>query len=78
MASINDDDNTEVLMSAYSFNSTTNNNDLSVKKAIIKDNAFVLDSGASEHYTSHKDWLLDYEIVTNKSIIIANGTRVLI
>jgi hypothetical protein len=54
MAFINNDDNTEVLMLAYSFNSTTNNNNL-LRKAIIKDNAFVLDSGALEHYTSYKD-----------------------
>ncbi|TVY12516.1 Retrovirus-related Pol polyprotein from transposon TNT 1-94, partial [Lachnellula arida] len=33
----------------------------------------ILDSGASEHYTFNKDWLLDYKSVSNKSIRIANG-----
>jgi hypothetical protein len=63
-------------MLAYGLNSTSANKDL-FKKA-IKDNAFILDLGALEYYTSYKDWLLDYEIVTNKSIIIADGTCVLI
>jgi hypothetical protein len=36
----------------------------------------VLDSGATEHYTPNKDWLLDYKDVSNKSILIANGDRV--
>ena len=76
MASISDDDNnTEVLMSTYNLNNTTVTS-LSNNKKTIKDNGFVLDSGASEYYTSHKDWLLDYEIVSNKSIIIADSTRV--
>jgi hypothetical protein len=34
----------------------------------------VLDSGASEHYTPNKHWLLNYKPVTNKSITVANGT----
>ncbi|TVY38198.1 Copia protein [Lachnellula cervina] len=33
----------------------------------------ILDSGASEHYTFNKDWLLDYKSISNKSIRIANG-----
>ncbi|TVY49106.1 Retrovirus-related Pol polyprotein from transposon TNT 1-94 [Lachnellula cervina] len=33
----------------------------------------ILDSGASEHYTYNKDWLLDYKSISNKSIRIANG-----
>ena len=36
----------------------------------------ILDSGATEHYTPIKEWLLDYKIVLNKTIIIANGTKV--
>ncbi len=40
------------------------------------DNKLVLDSGATEHYTPIKRWLIDYKIVKNKTIIIANGTRV--
>jgi hypothetical protein len=36
----------------------------------------ILDSGATEHYTAIKEWLIDYKIVKNKTIIIANGTKV--
>ena len=38
-------------------------------------NKIILDSGATEHYTPNKQWLLDYTIVNNKSIIVANGQR---
>ena len=43
------------------------------KKANYK---LILDSGASEHYTPIMEWLIDYKIVFNKSIIIANGIKV--
>jgi hypothetical protein len=36
----------------------------------------VLDSGASEHYTPFKEWLINYKPVQNKSILVANGYRV--
>jgi hypothetical protein len=36
----------------------------------------ILDSGATEHYTPIKEWLIDYKTVQNKTIIIANGTKV--
>jgi hypothetical protein len=36
----------------------------------------ILDSGATEHYTPIKEWLIDYKIVQNKTIIIADGTKV--
>ena len=36
----------------------------------------ILDSGATEHYTPIKEWLIDYKIVQNKAIIIANRTKV--
>ena len=39
---------------------------------------FVLDSGASEHYTSNKEWLINYRIVQNRSITIANSSKVAI
>ena len=39
---------------------------------------FILDSGATEHYTPIKEWLIDYKIISNKTINIANGTKVLI
>ncbi|CAL3971709.1 unnamed protein product [Diplocarpon coronariae] len=34
---------------------------------------FVLDSGATEHYSLNKNWLINYKPVSNKAIIIANG-----
>ena len=36
----------------------------------------ILDSGASKYYTPIKEWLIDYKVILNKSIIIANGTKV--
>ena len=33
----------------------------------------VLDSGASQHYTPNKEWLLNYKSCNNKNIITANG-----
>ena len=39
-------------------------------------NKLVLDSGATEHYTPNKDWLLDYKEVSNKSIVVANGDKI--
>jgi Reverse transcriptase (RNA-dependent DNA polymerase)/gag-polypeptide of LTR copia-type/Integrase core domain len=36
----------------------------------------ILDSGATEHYTPTKEWLIDYKVVKNKTIIVANGTKV--
>ncbi|CAM6005883.1 unnamed protein product, partial [Sphagnum balticum] len=36
----------------------------------------VLDSGASEHYTPIKEWLINYKPVYNKSILVANGERI--
>jgi len=35
----------------------------------------ILDSGATEHYTPNKDWLIDFKEVNNKSITIANGEK---
>ena len=39
-------------------------------------NKLVLDSGATEHYTPNKDWLLSYKPVYNKYITVANGTKI--
>ena len=36
----------------------------------------ILDSGVLEHYTPIKEQLIDYKVILNKSIIIANGTKV--
>ncbi len=52
-----------------------------IKKAKTLNNSnssnmgFILDSGASEHYTPYKDYLLDYKPVYNKTVIIANGVK---
>ena len=37
--------------------------------------SLVLDSGATEHYTPNKDWLLDYKNTCNKYIAVANGVK---
>ena len=55
---------------ALNSNTTTSSNTNKYK--------FVLDSGASEHYTSNKEWLIDYKVVQNRSITIANGSKVAI
>jgi hypothetical protein len=61
-------DNTLMITSANtsSINSISNYN---------TKNSIILDSGASEHFTPNKDWLLDYKPVNNKYITIANGTK---
>lgn len=38
-------------------------------------NKIILDSGASEHFTPNKDWLLDYKPVINKYITVADGNK---
>jgi hypothetical protein len=35
----------------------------------------ILDSGATEHYTPYKDWLLNYKDLNNKFIMVANGDK---
>ena len=40
------------------------------------DYRLVLDSGATEHFTPIKEWLIDYKKVYNKYITIANGAKV--
>jgi hypothetical protein len=39
-------------------------------------NKLVLDSGASEHFTPNKAWLIDFQEVNDKYIQVANGQRV--
>ena len=41
-------------------------------------NRLVLDSGAIKHYTPKKEWLINYKEVYNKTIIIANGSKVIV
>jgi len=68
------------------------NNELNIKKespkvimsafsSIIDDpklGHLLLDSGASEHYTPYKEWLLNYKPVYNRYIIVANGDKLAI
>ena len=65
-------ESTKVIMSAYNSNS---NLDLDSRYKDYITNKIVLDSGATEHYTPNKDWLLNYKEVYNKSIIVANGQK---
>jgi Pol polyprotein, beta-barrel domain len=37
----------------------------------------ILDSSTSEYYTLYKDYLIDYKLVYNKSVIIANNVKLL-
>jgi hypothetical protein len=49
------------------------------KSNIINNNkSLILDLGASKYYTPYKDYLLDYKPINNKSVIIANGIKLLI
>ena len=55
-------------MSVLAYNiGLNNNNNYDIKPKLL------LDSGASEHYTFNKDWLLNYKPIYNKSVTIANG-----
>ena len=45
--------------------------------ANMPNNNIIIDSGASEYYLPNKDWFINYK-ATNKSIIIANGQRIVI
>ena len=57
-------ESSKVIISAFStINSSSNYN-------------LILDSGATEHYTPIKEWLLDYKTIVNKTINIANGLKV--
>ena len=67
-----DNDNTKESKSTKVIMSILANNQ------IIQEKKLVLDSGATEHYTPNKDWLLDYKDVSNKSIILANGNKIAI
>ena len=59
-------ESSKAIMSAFSF--INNKSDYNYK--------LILDSGATEHYTPIKEWLIDYKLVPNRTIIIANGTKV--
>jgi hypothetical protein len=49
------------------------------KSNIINNNkSLILDSSAFKYYTPYKDYLLDYKLINNKLVIIANGIKLLI
>jgi len=54
---------------ALSYNNDFKNNNNKV---------LILDSGAFEHYTPYKDILLDYKLINNKLVIIANRIKLFI
>ncbi|EKD15691.1 retrotransposon protein, putative, Ty1-copia subclass [Drepanopeziza brunnea f. sp. 'multigermtubi' MB_m1] len=64
----------KALMSAFT-NSSSNSelNHFGIAYSITNNNKFVLDSGASEHYSPNKAWFINYKPIAKKSIIIANG-----
>ncbi|CAL3971483.1 unnamed protein product [Diplocarpon coronariae] len=69
-------DSNKTLISAWKKDSTTSIvSHLSELSQItsIDNMKFVLDSGATEHYSPNKNWLINYKPVSNKAIIIANG-----
>jgi len=45
------------------------------KKTIIKNSFFILDSEASKYYIPNKKWLINYQNIDNKSLIIANNNK---
>ncbi|EKD19107.1 retrotransposon protein, putative, Ty1-copia subclass [Drepanopeziza brunnea f. sp. 'multigermtubi' MB_m1] len=69
----------KALMSAFT-NSSSNSelNHFGIAYSITNNNEFVLDSGASEHYSLNKAWFINYKPIAKKSIIIANGDIMLI
>jgi hypothetical protein len=54
---------------AFNYNNDFKNNN---------NKALILDLRVFEHYTPYKDILLDYKPINNKSVIIANGIKLLI
>ena len=76
---------TSVIMSAFTdvdqfdlnYSNLSDNDGLNLSIALNK-NKLVLDSGATEHFTPNKDWLVNYQKVYNKSITVANGKRLAI
>jgi hypothetical protein len=60
----------KVIMSA----STTTTTSYAQNRS-LETTKLVLDSGASEHFTPNKEWLLNYEELSNKTIIVANSAK---
>jgi len=43
----------------------------------IKNSSFILDLGVSKYYMPNKKWLINYKIIENKSLIIANSNKLI-
>ena len=71
-------DKTLMLASTKNSTITSSNNTISYSISSFysnSNNTIILDSGASEHFTPNKEWLLDYKPIANRYITIANGTK---
>jgi hypothetical protein len=71
------DESTKTVMSALAYNS----GDLSLEEDNKEGHMtpeLILDSGASEHYTYNRDWFLNYNKISNKSIKTASGHALLV
>ena len=65
----NKTESNKLIMSCKIYNSTLNiNNNINRR--------FILDSGATEHFTCNKDWLINYKSILNKNTFVANGTKI--
>jgi hypothetical protein len=75
-------ESTKVIMSLLDNNHLKEEVNTSITSYFSKSNDFknklVLDSGATEHYTPNKDWLLDYKETKNKFVSVANGQKLAI
>ncbi|CAL3972652.1 unnamed protein product [Diplocarpon coronariae] len=69
------DSTTPIVVNKVQDNSTPKESHSSELSQItsIDNMKFVLDSGATEHYSPNKNWLINYKPVSNKAITIANG-----
>ncbi|CAL3962787.1 unnamed protein product [Diplocarpon coronariae] len=69
------DSTTSIVVNKAQDNSTPKESHLSELSQItsIDNMKFVLDSGATKHYSPNKNWLINYKPVFNKAITIANG-----
>jgi hypothetical protein len=71
------DESTKAVMSALAYNS----GDLSLEKNNKEGHItpeLILDSGASEYYTYNRDWFLNYNKISNKSIKTASSHAFLV
>jgi hypothetical protein len=71
------DESTKTVISALAYNS----GDLSLEKNNKEGYItleLILDSGASEHYIYNRDWFLNYNKISNKSIKTTSGHALLV